>query len=133
MSNTETAVDKRLEDINIAYIDRKGAVKLVKFEKDWDSRTCEEQLEYAIALASSLNYAAETAYKERDAANAELDKVIALNKNAAEKVRISDQLLTQTINSSNAEKQELMARIQELMQETRELSVHIKELSGVNE
>lgn len=122
---------KKLEEININYLDSKKVVRQIKFHEDFDQRPWEKQKEYLIGLASSLNHAAETAYNERDAILEQMNQVLELNKNAALKADQSQTLMVQSITESNTEKQELMKRIQELKAEIREKDQIIKDLSGV--
>lgn len=103
-----------LKDIDIAYINKKAAVKLVKFSEDFDSWEPERQIEYLKALASALNEAARVAYEERDKLLNELEVIAKLNDNAAKAVDISKQSLIQGLTEANQEKQEMARRILEL-------------------
>ena len=122
-------VKKTLSDINIAYIDKNKVVKTIKFSEGFDSRSCEDRAEYLLALASSLNHAAEVAYKERDEIAAKFETVLALNENAAKSAGMSQSLMEQAITESNAEKQELMKRIAELKKEIREKDHLLRQLA----
>lgn len=127
----EVEIKKSLEHINIPYIDKKGAVKLIKFSDDFDMWTCERKIEYLSALASSLNHSAETAYKERDEMAVKFEQVLKLNEAAAMKAGQSTMLMEQMATQLNSDKKELHDRIAELKQEIREKEALIKELSGV--
>ena len=111
------STEKKLEHINISFINSNKVVRQVKFHRDFDKRDWDDQKEYLIALASSLNNAAETAYNERNEMFEQMQHVMELNKNAAQKAETSQNLMVQSITESNAEKQSLMKVIAELKKE----------------
>lgn len=119
---------KELQDIKINYLNSEKVVKTIKFNPDWDNQTDEYKLEYLLALASSMNHAADVAYKEKFEAVEKMNKVLELNESAAQNANISQMLMSQSITESNAEKQELFKRIAELKQEIREKDHIIRQL-----
>ena len=126
----ELEIKKQLEHINLAYIDRKGAVKTIKFSEEFDMWSCEKKIEYLIALSSALNVAAETAYKEREEMALKTDQVMELNENAALKASQSTTLMEQVLTQTNAEKQALNDRIAELKKEIRQKDHMITQLEA---
>ena len=123
---------KRLEDININFIDSRKVVKSIKFSEKFDEKTCDEKIEYLIALSSSLNHAAETAYKERDELAEKFEQVLQLNENAAKSATMSHTFMEQAITEANKEKQELSNIIAKLKSEIREKDYIINQLGGVD-
>lgn len=119
---------KELQDIDINYLDSKKVVRTIKFNPDWDNQTDEYKLEYLLALASSMNHAADVAYKEKFEAVEKMNKVLELNESAAQNANISQMLMSQSITESNAEKQDLFKRIAELKKEIREKDHIIRQL-----
>ena len=122
------STEKKLEHINISFINSNKVVRQVKFHRDFDKRDWDDQKEYLIALASSLNNAAETAYNERNEMFEQMQHVMELNKNAAQKAETSQNLMVQSITESNAEKQSLMKVIAELKKEIKSKDYLIESL-----
>lgn len=89
----------------------------------WDEK---KQLAFAKKLADAMNEAARIMQDERDALAKEMQKVIALNASADQAVANHKSITVQQLTESNAEKQQLEARILELLTENKQLKKQLK-------
>lgn len=90
---------------------------------DWDS---EQQNRYLRRLCSALNHAADLIQKERNELLVELNRLKKGIEDANAAVEVRKNTLFKVITDHNAEKQELIKRLQELEVENKSLKVECK-------
>lgn len=102
--------------------------KMIRFGPDFDEWEDDRKIRYLKALASSMNEAADTIQKERNA----LLVVVAQQKeqlaNANKKIELQKLMLDQSIAEHNEERNSLGVRINELVQENKKLKQEVKDL-----
>jgi predicted RNA-binding protein with PUA domain len=120
MSNLEEEVQElrklvgTISNINFSYVAEGGQVKMIAWGKDYKTWNTERKLEFAEALASAMNEAAEIMQNERNILAEEVLKLNKLLEKAQEATDIMRNTNVTAITKFNAEKQDMAARIREL-------------------
>lgn len=107
----------KLEHIELSYIDKSGRVRMIKWGKDYNKWDLEKRLDYAEALASSMNDACRLIQDER---NKWLVKAKDLERELEQAQIQVNNHLTNNINAitkANSDKQELAKRVLSLENE----------------
>jgi len=114
-----------LESINLSYISDGGMVKMISWGKDYKSWTTDKKLEFAEALASAMNEAAEVMQNERNIALEEavrLQKQLETSQEGADIIRNTN---IKAITDFNSEKQLMAKRIKDLESQVRKLEIEL--------
>jgi len=93
--------------------------------KAWDIT---KQNRYLKRLCSALNHATDNIQKERNVALVKLQEMKEVLENADQSVTTQKDIVVRAITAHNAEKQELIRRLQELETEAKDLSIQNKSL-----
>lgn len=122
-------MSKKLEDLELSFVNPKGLVKTIAWGQDYMDWTLEKRLEYAEALAGTMNQTAELMQDERNRMVGEVELMQKKVENAEKFADISKTSLIKNITESNAKQQELAAIIEELKKEVKEKDQVIKVLT----
>lgn len=93
---------------------------------EWDP---EQQNRYLRRLCSALNHATDNIQQERDRAVAAAHEIKAVAEQADKAVEIQKAIVNRSLTAFNAEKQDLIRRIQELETENKDLTIQNKSFS----
>jgi DNA repair exonuclease SbcCD ATPase subunit len=102
------------ENIRLKYITKGGAVKMISWGKDYKLWDVTKKLEYAEALASSMNEACELIQNERNEYSKKNESLLAMLEQAEKEMHTIKNTNRIVITASNEEKQGLIKTIREL-------------------
>jgi len=100
----------------------------IDFGKDFEAFDTERKIRYLKIFSSAMNHTADTIQQERDAALNEINRMKNVLENADQAVSIQKDIVVRAITTHNAEKQDLIKRIQELESEAKNLNSIIDNL-----
>ena len=93
----------------------------------WDK---DQQNRYLKKLCSALNHSADMIQKERNASLVKLHEMKAILENADQATSTQKDIVLRAITSHNAEKQDMIKRIQELETINKDLDIQFKSVSS---
>lgn len=94
----------------------------IDFGKDFEAFDTERKIRYLKIFSSAMNHTADMIQAERNTALAQIETMKTILENADQAVGIQKDIVVRAITAHNAEKQELIARIQELESEAKNLN-----------
>lgn len=112
-----------LEGLNLSYVAKGGQVKMISWGKDYMNWELDKRLEFAEALASAMNEAADLMQNERNIAMEEAVKLQKQLESAQQNLDIVRNTNIKAITDFNSEKQQMAKRIKELEANVRSLEV----------
>ena len=94
--------------------------------EDFEAFDDKGKIRYLKKLASALNHAADLVQKERNEAYIKVKEMEQLVENAEKRAEIQKQITHNALTNFNAEKQDLIRRIQELEVELKNIDIQFK-------
>lgn len=107
-----------------------SAAPQIDFGQDFEEFDTERKIRYLKKLSSAMNHAADLIQRERDQLLKDIVVAVESVQNAENAVTIQKDIVVRSITSHNAEKQDLIKRIQELETEGKVQALLIKRMEN---